>query len=558
MAKAQRVLSIDITNESITVVEITASAKKQTYIHKVLIFETPEDSYEDGTIRDPERIAAAIRAQLQQAGITNKVAVFVMNSTKIINREVVIPYVKENKIGSIINANASDYFPVSIEDYVVSNSLLETTTDDAGVKQMRVMAVAAPEAMVRSYYDLGAACGLKVQDLDFIGNSMLQLIKTQTTEQSTTMVIQLGSESTVLNVVQGDKLLLQRNVPYGTNPVVNVVMEERGVDATTAMTLLQNDRIITVDFDDNEATGAFRYLINNIGRVMDYYASQHPDNPIDDVFLTGDGALIRGIDGLFKIQLNVSTRIMDTLYNVKFDPSIDQKIYSPVYLISPIGAAINPMGFELGAKGGGGSKEKAQIGYAPFIIFTVLCAIAAAALSFYMLNEKSKMQDKKSSLEAQIAEKEYIEKIIAEHDKMKTIAQNAQDMTASTYELNEQALAFINEFEGKMPKSVYLDNFVSSSTAVNMAVLATSYDDVAQLIVNLKSISVITDVYVASVQTQRAADGETETGKDIFRFALTCVYTDPHAAEKAAAEQAAAEQAAAEQAAAEEATTEAE
>ena len=558
MAKAQRVLSIDITNESITVVEITASAKKQTYIHKVLIFETPEDSYEDGTIRDPERIAAAIRAQLQQAGITNKVAVFVMNSTKIINREVVIPYVKENKIGSIINANASDYFPVSIEDYVVSNSLLETTTDDAGVKQMRVMAVAAPEAMVRSYYDLGAACGLKVQDLDFIGNSMLQLIKTQTTEQSTTMVIQLGSESTVLNVVQGDKLLLQRNVPYGTNPVVNVVMEERGVDATTAMTLLQNDRIITVDFDDNEATGAFRYLINNIGRVMDYYASQHPDNPIDDVFLTGDGALIRGIDGLFKIQLNVSTRIMDTLYNVKFDPSIDQKIYSPVYLISPIGAAINPMGFELGAKGGGGSKEKAQIGYAPFIIFTILCAIAAAALSFYMLNEKSKMQDKKSSLEAQIAEKEYIEKIIAEHDKMKTIAQNAQDMTASTYELNEQALAFINEFEGKMPKSVYLDNFVSSSTAVNMAVLATSYDDVAQLIVNLKSISVITDVYVASVQTQRAADGETETGKDIFRFALTCVYTDPHAAEKAAAEQAAAEQAAAEQAAAEEATTEAE
>ena len=557
MAKAQRVLSIDITNESITIVEITASAKKQTYIHKVLIFETPEDSYEDGTIRDPERIASAIRGQLQQAGITNKVAVFVMNSTKIINREVVIPYVKENKISGIINANASDYFPVSIEDYIVSNSLLETTTDENGVKQMRVMAVAAPEAMVRSYYDLGAACGLKVQDLDFIGNSMLQLIKTQTTEQSTTMVIQLGSESTVLNVVQGDKLLLQRNVPYGTNPVVNVVMEERGVDATTAMTLLQNDRIITVDFDDNEATGAFRYLINNIGRVMDYYASQHPDNPIDDVFLTGDGALIRGIDGLFKIQLNVSTRIMDTLYNVKVDPTIDQKIYSPVYLISPIGAAINPMGFELGAKGGA-AKEKGTIGYAPFIIFTVICAIAAAALCFYMLNEKSKMQDKKSSLEAQIAEKEYIEKIIAEHDKMQTIAQNAKDMSASTYQLNEQALAFINEFEGKMPKSVYLDSFSSNSQAVSMSVLATGYDDVAQLIVNLKTISVIDDVYVASVNTQRAMDGQTETGKDIFRFTLTCVYTDPHAAEKEAAEKAAAEQAAAEQAAAtEEATTEA-
>jgi len=525
MAKAQRVLSIDITNESITIVEITASAKKQTQIHKVLIFETPEDSYEDGTIRDPERIAAAIKGQLTQAGITNKNAVFVMSSTKIINREVVIPFVKENKIASIINSNASDYFPVSVEDYVVSNSLLETTTDDNGVKQMRVMAVAAPEAMVRSYYDLGAACGLKVQDLDYIGNSMLQLIKTQTTEQSTTMVIQLGSENTVLNVVQGDKLLLQRNVPYGTNPVVNVVMEERGIDATTAMTLLQNERIITVDFDDNEATGAFRYLINNIGRVMDYYASQHPNNPIDDVFLTGDGALIRGIDGLFKIQLNVSTRIMDTLYNVKFDPTIDQKIYSPVYLISPIGAAINPMGFELGAKGGAG-KEKAQIGYAPFIVFTVLCAIAVAALSFYILNEKSKMQDKKSSLESQIAEKEYIEKIIQEHDAAERKAKDAENLTASTYQLNEQALAFINEFEEKIPKSVYLKSFNSGNEGVTVSVNATSYDDVAQLIVNLKTISVIDDVYVAAVNTQRAAD--IGGGTDQFAFTLTCVYTNPN------------------------------
>ncbi len=525
MAKASRVLSIDITNESITVVDITASAKKQTYIHKVLIFETPEDSYEDGIIRDPEKIAAEIRTQLQQAGITNKTAVFVMNSTKIINREVTIPFVKENKVAGIIQANASDYFPVSIDDYVVAHSVLETTQDENGVKQMRVMAVAAPSAMVASYYDLGAACGLKVQDLDYIGNSMLQLIKTQTTEQSTTMVIQLGSEATVLNVVQGDKLLLQRNVPYGTNPVVNVVMEERGVDATTAMTLLQNERIITVDFDDNEATGAFRYLINNIGRVMDYYASQHPNEPIDDVFLTGDGALIKGIDGLFKIQLNVSTRIMDTLYNVKFDPSIDQKIFSPVYLISPIGAAINPMGFELAASSGGAAKEKGTIGYAPFIIFTVLCAIAAAVASFIFLNKKSKLQDDKKSIEAQIQEKEYIEKIIAEHAAAKAKFDDADAMSKSTYQLNEQALTIIEEYEDKVPKTVYANSFSTNNSGVNIQVFATGYDDVAQFIVNLKTISCIQDVYVASVSTQRGS--ESDTGEDVFQFTLTCQYTNP-------------------------------
>ena len=270
MAKSGKVLSIDITNESITIIEITASQKKQTNIHNVIIFETPEDAYEDGQLKNPEAIAQAIREQLLARGISNKNVIFVLSSTKIVNREVIIPFVKENKIRGIINANSTEYFPVNIEDYVVSHSTLETVTDEEGNKQLRVLAVAAPQQMVRSYYDLASMAGLNVVDIDYIGNAMLQLIKTQTTQNTTTMVIQLGSESTVLNIVQGDNLLLQRTVPYGTNSVVNVVMDEKGVDATTAMTLLQNDRLITVDFDDNEATGAFRYLINNIGRVMDF------------------------------------------------------------------------------------------------------------------------------------------------------------------------------------------------------------------------------------------------------------------------------------------------
>ena len=193
MASNKKVLTIDITNESITITEVTASEKKTSTVHNAIIFETPEDSYEDGFIRDKERIAEAIRSQLAANGITNKDAIFVLTSTKIVNREVLVPFVKENKIKGIINANSSEYFPVNIEDYTVSHSVLETVTDEEHNKQLRVLAVAAPTSMVRSYYEVAALAGLKVVALDYIGNAMLQLIKTQTSENMTTMVIQLGS-----------------------------------------------------------------------------------------------------------------------------------------------------------------------------------------------------------------------------------------------------------------------------------------------------------------------------------------------------------------------------
>lgn len=534
MAKSGRVLSIDITNESITIVDISAQAKKQTYIHKVMIFETPEDSYEDGQIRDQERIAAEIRNQLASNGVTTKQAVFVMNSTKIVNREVEIPAVAPKKVGAMINANAADYFPVNnIEDYVIEHSVLESFTAGDGQKKMRVMAVAAPESMVASYYSLAAAAGLKCQELDYIGNAMLQLIKTQTTEQSTTMVIQLGSESTVLNVVNGDKLLLQRTVPYGTNPVVNTVMQEKGVDATTAMTMLQNDKIITVDFDDNEATGAFRYLINNIGRVMDFYASKNPNNPIDDVFLTGDGALIKGIDGLFKIQLNVSTRIMDSLYNVKFDPTIDQRVYSPVYLISSIGGALAPMGFPLGGSRASAGAS-ASTGGVPAIGIAacLIAALIAAGLVFYQKNKVSKLETKKAQLESDIAAIADIERIINEYEAQKAATADILNMSASTYEVNEQFHEFIDHLEATIPSDIKLISFSAGGAGITLPCECASYDSIAQFIMNLKALDIVEDAYVSSVTQSE----DQETGEVKFQYVLTCNYTNPNAVEEAPVE----------------------
>lgn len=521
MASNSKVLTIDITNESITIVEVTPSNKKQSTIHNAIIFETPEDAYEDGVIRDKERIAEAIKSQLSANGITNKNAIFVLTSTKIVNREVLVPFVKENKIKGIINANSSEYFPVNIEDYVVSHSVLETVTDEENNKQLRVLAVAAPENMVRSYYDLAALAGLKVVALDYIGNAMLQLIKTQTTEAMTTMVIQLGSESTVLNIVKGDTLLLQRTVPYGTNVVVNEVMDAKGVDATTAMTLLQNERLLTVDFDDNAITGAFRYLINNIGRVMDFFTSKNPDKPIDDVFLTGDGALIKGIDGIFKVQLNVSTRVMDTLYNIKFDPKIDLKIYNPVYLMVPIGAAFDPMGFELGEAGAKGSAS--SVDTTPLVIaFLILSVIIAGGVTAYSFIAKNKAQSELDQVNRDIQAISDIEKIVTDCENAQNIYMDAENMYSYTENLNENVGTLITELEDKMPKGISITAFNSTADGVDFTGNTKTYEDIAAFAINLKDIECIDNTFIESVTENKDAQSKDVT----YDFTVKCIYKD--------------------------------
>ncbi len=527
MASNNKVLTIDITNESITITEVTASEKKTSTVHNAIIFETPEDAYEDGFIRDKERIAEAIKSQLAANGITNKNAIFVLTSTKIVNREVLVPFVKENKIKGIINANSSEYFPVNIEDYTVSHSVLETVTDEENNKQLRVLAVAAPTSMVRSYYEVAALAGLKVVALDYIGNAMLQLIKTQTSENMTTMVIQLGSESTILNIVKGDILLLQRTVPYGTNVVVNEVMDAKGVDATTAMTLLQNERLITVDFDDNAITGSFRYLINNIGRVMDFFASKNPDKPIDDVFLTGDGALIKGIDGLFKVQLNVSTRVMDSLFNIKFDPKIDLKIYNPVYLMVPIGAAFAPMGFTI-SEGGASGKKEGQMDTTPLVVaFLILAVLVAGGLTAVSFVLKNQAQTELDDVNKKIASIQDIETIVKDYENAESVYVDAMSMYSYTKNLNENVVTFITALEEKMPKGTDITAFESDSTGVSISGTATEYDDIAGLAISLKEIDCIDNSFIGSI----TENVDEDTGKITYDFTVTCIYVDASAAD---------------------------
>ncbi|MDO5156093.1 MAG: pilus assembly protein PilM [Eubacteriales bacterium] len=519
MAKSNKVLTVDITNESITIVEASPSDKKQTMVHNALIFETPEDSYEDGTIKDGERIASAIREQLDANGITNKNVIFVLTSTKVVYREVLIPEVKANKVKGIVAANASEYFPVNIEDYVVSHSVLEHVVGEDKSKQMKLMVVAAPITMVKGYYELGSMLGLNVQSIDYIGNAMLQLIKTQTSSSMTTMVIQLGSESTILNIVKGDTLLLQRTIPYGTNAAVNEVMDEQGVDATTAMTLLQNERIISVDFDDNAATGAFRYLINNIGRVIDYYVTKNPDKPIDDVYLVGDGALIRGIDGLFKIQLNIQTKVMDSLYNIKFDNKIDLKIYNPVYLVVAIGASFAPMGFQpFEVKGKSSSSTTEYVKYSIVAASVmIVAAVGVAAVTTVAKNNQIKQRD---SLQQQIAAIEDIEQIMTEYEAVKARYEDIKAMYDQTRTLNENFNMFVTALEENTPKEIAVSSFAATGEGVTIAATSKSYDAIAKWIIQLKQISCISDAYVDAIaQTKDEA-----TGDSTYTFNVTCQY----------------------------------
>ena len=210
-------------------------------------------------------MATAIRDELRKGEIITKDVIFAIQSNKIISKEIVAPYMKEARLMEYIVTNATEYFPVNIDEYVFTYSILENIID-VSEKKYRLMVMAAPMGIVERYYDVADMLELRVLDLDYVGNSTLQLMRLQI-DDSPTLSIQMGDEATIISIFNKNVLQLMRSVPYGRSTVANAIAEKRDISYEEALTVLDNERVLKESFSDGDyITGSLKYLANNISR----------------------------------------------------------------------------------------------------------------------------------------------------------------------------------------------------------------------------------------------------------------------------------------------------
>ena len=164
-----KVLNIEV-GDRVTKVCVSEKNKKSYQISNCFLMKTPVGAVHDGQIIHIDEMAAALCAALQQHGASSvRNVTFTLSSTKAASREVMLPPVKDNRIKSVVETNASDYFPVDMSGYRVGYALLERMGGDN--PGCRVQVTAVPRALLEGYAALAEASGLLLEAVDYCGNS---------------------------------------------------------------------------------------------------------------------------------------------------------------------------------------------------------------------------------------------------------------------------------------------------------------------------------------------------------------------------------------------------
>ena len=533
-----RFLSIEAESTQIRVGEVEISGRKGRMLQCFCV-PVPQGSVEDGQIRDTKGLGELLRQQLNERGIRTKKAWFVTGSTRIASREVQIPLVKKSRIQSIIEANATDYFPIDVTKYVMSYIILGITGEKGKKgeeaeqkkaadqeRQYRLMVYASPKAISTAYYEFAQSAGLTLSGITFTGNTVYQTVQEEYTSGAH-ILIKVELENTGISIIRDGKLSFQRNINYGIESAVETIRSfpqfgDR-LEVQDALQLLSEKKWIYPSLDGqigeepdtvkSEVTESLRYLVGNISRIMDYYISRNGDVNFESIVLCGMGGQVQGLAELLTQELGQKVELLTkiTRYSVP-DTNKHEGLFLYIAVMDPVKSGLNLM-----EKTGRKQKEVKETLSGAWVVFGV-GALAAVALAVAGVGARIYQTHEQERLNQRIAEEQSIEDVYAAYNNAKSQYDNFQSMYAYTNTPNEGLEAFIQEMEEKMPSSITVETFSSTGSQVSFSMRVASKSEAANTLIQLRTFDSL-----SSVTTTGIDEGEDGT----VTMSVTCTYRNP-------------------------------
>lgn len=563
---AGKVLSIEIGHSLTRVCEVDFKAKTPK-VYKSFSVPTLVGVMNDGVLQPDLHYVEGLRGGLREYGIKTKQVVFSITSSKIATREITIPYVKENKIADVVQANASEYFPVDLSQYQLAYSILAVLGEKKEGQQYKLLVLAVPKSMLKGYYELAASLRLNVAAFDYVGNSLYQVMKKECAT-GTQLVAKIDERSTLLMVIQDQQIVFTRNIAHGVEDALQAVMDSVawGTVQTMKQAILTVERYQCVDLADRDYEGGGRRLvmpsleeaaqinvtealmpmISGIERVIDYYSSRGDSKPIERVLVTGIGANFVGMDELLHREIAYPVSLVKKLEGMNLEKHFKDGFFGEY--LSCIGAAMSPLGFLSDEeKSKGMSMELLPDQKNMMVVSVIICVggvlvgIALAAIG--ILGYRTEQMEK-ARLENRIKELEPIETVYQEYLQTQYTYNKLKFYYDNTVTPNESLVAFLEEMEEKMPASLSVQSFNADLNSVTISVSVEHKDDAARLIQQFRTFNSVRNVAVASITDYGAImDGAVLEEEPVVSFSVVATYKGQEELAQEAAEAAAAAQA---------------
>lgn len=478
-----KVLSIEVGRAQVRVAEVSYKADIPK-LYNVFYFSTPADSVKDGCVVDRDAFKTELKKNLSDFGISTKKVIFVLTSNRVATREVLIPHVARKRIHTLLNTNASDYFPVDMKNYELIENGIEDVSD--GEKsEWRVSLVAMPRDILDSYRKLADACGLSLVALDYAGNAVSEMLIREV-KSEVAACLKVDVHSSLFTVMQNGRVALARNIGYGVKEAFETLADYGSIENESCvkegLELLASQNLVLPDFRApdmsdymnglrKEVTESFRPLIENVARIFDYIRTAKKGLKVETIYLVGAGANINGLAELMTMELGIKVDTFSELTSITLGRNLEDIEFSLGRYFSCIGGTLAPLDVSLASKDRtiGNPVSNPLTGA---VAFFVVCLVVSATFVYAGLRRSHDTRESRKNIDTAM---EGLADTKAAYDENKSLMNTNTFLTGALSESAsdfDDLASYIGELEDSLPAKSRVVSMASHEGSIDIRLIS--------------------------------------------------------------------------------------
>ncbi len=288
----------------------------------------PEGAVEDGTLNDPEIVSKAISDLFQNLKIKNKKIGFSISGYSVIVKKVNLAVMEDAQLEEHIMAEAEQYIPFDIEDVYLDFQDLKTNLTDND--RTDVMLVAAKKEIVDDYLDMLHGLNLTPVIVDVDGFALENAYEYNYQKKENVALVDIGASKMSINILSQGISVVARDIIVGSRQLTEQIQNVFDLEFEEAEALKLGSRH---DDDKREqieeifSTTCTQWILE-IKKAIDLYHSNHPDQPLKKLILSGGGAKVAGLIDFLVQETDLKVELFNPFLNI----SSNSKLIDPNYL----------------------------------------------------------------------------------------------------------------------------------------------------------------------------------------------------------------------------------
>ena len=319
--KKTHLVGLDIGSSTIKAAEIIET-KTGNALNNFGMLNIAPGIIEEGTIKDHDAAAAAIRKLFSANNLSNKNVAISIGGYSVIVKKISVQTMTEDELQETIHFEAEQYIPFDISDVNLDFQILGE--NEHNPNQMDVLLVAAKKEMVNDYIHLVELAGLHTVVMDIDAFALQNIFEfNYATEEESVALIDIGASKTSLNILKGYSSLFMRDVSLGCGQINQqiVSLADCSIEEAEEIKHSEQPEIISAGDLANIVSSVVSDWTAEIRRAIDFFYSTYPDDHISKIILSGGGANILEFRQLLSDEISAEVEIINPFDKFSIDSS---------------------------------------------------------------------------------------------------------------------------------------------------------------------------------------------------------------------------------------------